>query len=142
MKKIYYHPWFPRLFYKKTDGGPKSGVYGYFLIEWKKVFSIGLLHFKEGSRENYHSHAFNACTWWLKGKVTEITWLSFTHRRPERTYKPSWIAKITKRDKVHKVIAHKDTWSLTFRGPWHDTWYEVNPSGEKIKLTHNRKVVK
>lgn len=55
---FYHNKWFPRFFYKKFDGGKESGVVGYFLLEWKKVFSIGLLRFSKGSRENYHSHAF------------------------------------------------------------------------------------
>ena len=45
MKKIYNSKWFPRLFYVKPDGGKDSGVTAYFLIEWKPVFSIGILHF-------------------------------------------------------------------------------------------------
>jgi quercetin dioxygenase-like cupin family protein len=71
-KTLYHHKWFPRFFYKKPDGGKESGVTGYFLIEWKPLFSIGLLHFKRGSREAFHSHAFNAVTFWLKGEVTEV----------------------------------------------------------------------
>jgi len=42
-----------------------------FLIEWKILFSIGILHFQEGSREAFHNHAFNAITFWLSGDVTE-----------------------------------------------------------------------
>jgi hypothetical protein len=57
--------WIPKFFYTKPDGGKDSGVTGYFLIEWKPIFSIGILHFKEGTREAYHNHAFNALTWWL-----------------------------------------------------------------------------
>lgn len=136
---MYHSKWFPRLFYKKYDGGKESGVIGYFLIEWKILFSIGLLHFKEGSRENYHSHAFNACTWWLKGSVTEKTWLPYTHRRPEKTFVPSVKPKLTGRKEVHKVISHRDTWALTFRGPWKDTWYEIDKNNNKINLTHGRR---
>ena len=128
------HKWLPRLFYKKFDGGKESGVTGYFLIEWKKVFSIGLLHFKEGSRESYHSHAFNAITWWLTGHVTEQKL-----NGAEKDFYPSLKPKITKRSNFHKVFAHKSTWALTFRGPWEDTWFEYNPKSHKtITLTHGR----
>ncbi len=71
MKKIYNSKWFPRLLYNKPDGGKDSGVTAYFLIEWKILFSIGILHFQEGSREAFHNHAFNAITFWLSGDVTE-----------------------------------------------------------------------
>lgn len=126
--------WTPRILFKKSDGGPSSGVTGYFLIEWKAVFSIAILHFKEGSRESYHSHAFNALTWWLKGRVTERKLGG-----EEREFSPSFKPKYTPRENCHKVIAHRDTWALTFRGPWVDYWYEFS-NGEKIKLTHGRKI--
>lgn len=144
IKRIYYHPWFPRILTKKYDGGPKSGVTGYFLIEWKKVFSVGLLHFKEGSRENYHSHAFNAFSWWLSGKVKEkqlvedqAHWRLLPIDGDE--YSPSLKPKYTPRCLIHKVIALTSTWALTFRGPWKDTWFEVTPEYEVITLTHGRK---
>ena len=35
-----------KLFTKSYDGGENSGVTGYFLIEWKNVFSIVLLNLK------------------------------------------------------------------------------------------------
>lgn len=135
---IYHHPNFPRIFYKKYDGGKESGVTGYFLIEFKPLFSIGLLRFKEGSRENSHSHAFNACTWWLKGHVTEIL-----HPSGEaKDFKPSFIPKITKKNCFHRVFAHQTTWALTFRGPWDKTWKEYKPnSNEEITLTHGRKQI-
>lgn len=47
---------------KSYDGGPDSGVDGYWLIEIKSWFSIVLLHFNPGTREAFHNHAFNALT--------------------------------------------------------------------------------
>lgn len=137
IKKIYHSKYFPRLFYTKFDGGNKSGVKAFFLIEWKILFSIGILRFSEGSRENYHSHAFNACTWWLSGHVSEITrngkTLDFV-----RSIKP----KITKRNKIHKVLGHKTTWALTFRGRWIDIWQEYNDNKKEIiTLTHGRNII-
>jgi len=139
-KKIYLHPWCPRFFFKKCDGGPTSGVTGYMLIEFKPLFSIGLLHFKNGSRESYHSHAFWACTWWLRGFIIE-------QHYPLRNIKyfwPSLVPKITKRDCFHKVTSKGDSWALTFRGPWSATWQEARPSENGpviVTLTHGRKEV-
>lgn len=59
------------LFKKRYDGGESSNVSGYWLIEMKKLFSIVLLRFEPSHRENFHSHAFNALTIWLKGEVLE-----------------------------------------------------------------------
>lgn len=138
LKKIYHSKYFPRLFYVKPDGGKDSGVTGYFLIEWKWLFSIAILKFEKGSREAYHSHAFNAYTWWISGHAVEeriikdgtyITW-----------YKRAWKPKYTPKDNLHRVFSYGDSWCLTIRGPWEDTWYEYK-NGEKITLTHGRKVV-
>lgn len=134
---IFMHKWLPRFFYKKFDGGIDSGVTGYFLIEWKKVFSIGLLHFKKGSREAYHNHAFNAVSFFIKGKVTEEM-IDGKTKEFSTSIKP----KFTSRSCFHKVFAHCDTWCLTFRGPWKDVWKEYRPKDNRlISLTHGRKEI-
>lgn len=149
MSKIYNSKWFPRLFYIKPDGGIDSGVTAYFLIEWKILFSIGILHFREGTREAYHTHAFTALTWWLKGKVTEYELLAIFNHKNEvinriddigRDFKVSIIPKYTPRGKFHKIRAHIDTYALTFRGPWSDSWYECRKN-KLITLTHGRKEI-
>src|SRR5271154_4359591 len=63
--------WKMKLFKKMRDGGPESPVVGYFLVEIKSLFSVVLLHFG-GTREAFHSHAFNAVTLWLRGRVEEL----------------------------------------------------------------------
>jgi hypothetical protein len=134
---FYYHKWCPRFFFKKYDGGKESGVTGYFLIEFKPLFSIGLLHFKEGSREAYHTHAFKALSWFIWGSVTE-----HNLGGPEKNFKPSLIPKITPRSCFHKIFAHSNTWCFTIRGPWVDIWREYNPKLNKTTLlTHGRKEI-
>ena len=125
-----------RLFQKTKDGGDKSTVDAYFLCEFKNLFTIALLKFNDGSRENYHTHAFNAWTWFLKGSLEEhdisgqIT-----------PYKRSFFPKLTTRCKNHKVVSQGNSWCLTFRGPWKDTWTEHDLDGNKLILTHGRKQV-
>ncbi len=124
---------------KAKDGGPESPVTGYFLIEIKSLFSIVLLHFG-GTREAFHSHAFNAVTLWLKGSVTEHVhggvWCEFCKR---------WDAgniKYTPRGLMHKIIPITDAWAISIRGPWAKTWQEYSPKEDRtITLTHGRKVV-
>lgn len=137
LKSIYYHPWFPRFFFKKYDGGQDSGVTGYFLIEWKVLFSVGLLHLKDGSRESFHDHAFNALSWFIWGCVTE------EHRDgTAREFAPSLLPKFTPRSCFHRVVSHGDTWCLTLRGPWASTWQEYrSKTNELVTLTHGRKEV-
>jgi hypothetical protein len=124
-----------RLLQKAKDGGSESPVDAYFLIEIKSLFSIALLKFNKGGRENYHSHAFNALTWFICGNLIEQDVSGELY-----IYFPSLVPKVTKRAKMHRVIASRDSWCLTLRGRWVDTWTEFD--GKKvITLTRGRKVV-
>jgi hypothetical protein len=119
------------------DGGPESRVHGYFLIEAKSLFSIVFLRFADGSREAYHSHAFNARSWVLKGCLIE-----YPRGQYVNVYMPSlaWIK--TPRDMFHKVKSVGTTWVFSVRGPWSKTWKEYLPEQDKtITLTHGREVV-
>lgn len=127
-----------KLFKRGYDGGPDSGVTGYWLIEWKRAFSIVLLHFSPGSREAYHSHAFNAITLWFKGTVREEDVFAklFPGSEP-KTWKPGQI-KLTGRSKFHRVIAgDKGAWALSIRGPWQKNWQEYK-NDRLINLTSGR----
>lgn len=124
-----------KLLKKGPDGGVGSGVTGYWLIEWKRVFSIVILRFSKGSREAFHSHSFNALTWWLKGSVEEV-FPDGTKRR----WKPSFFPKYTSRKDIHKVVADDVTWAISFRGPWRKTWLEQK-NGTETTLTHGRVVL-
>lgn len=122
-----------KLFHKSYDGGQDSGVTGYWLIEWKKGFSICLLNFSEGSREAYHSHAFNALTWWLKGEVRE----EFLNNDKPIVWKPSLKPKFTPKQNFHKIIGLKESWAFCIRGKWDETWQE-NKNGETYTLKQGR----
>lgn len=126
-----------RFLQKTKDGGKESTVDAYFLIEIKGLFSIALLKFNKGSRTNFHSHAFNAMTWFIKGDMTEHDIGGQT-----KQYKRSLWPKITKRDNFHKVVAKEPSWCFTVRGKWVDAWREYNPeTGEYTNLTHGRKIL-
>lgn len=123
-----------KLFHRSYDGGPDSGVTGYWLIEWKRLFSICLLKFNPNHRENFHSHAFNALTWWIKGEATEelldgslLSW------------KPSIMPKFTPKHNIHKIHVTDTVYALSIRGPWDRTWIEVTPEGNTITLSKGRK---
>lgn len=124
-----------KLLQSAPDGGKSSGVTAYFLFESKRFGSVALLRFNKGTREAYHSHAFNALTWWLRGRVTE----HHTANKP-RQWSPSLWPKLTRRSCFHKIEAHQTTWALTIRGPWVDYWNELR-SGKLVRLTHGRKEV-
>lgn len=125
-----------KIFSYGKDGGALSKVWGLFITEIKKAFSIVLLRFENGSREAYHSHAFNAVSWILKGKLVEyVDGAVFEVYRPSLT--PIW----TPRDRFHKVYSVGTTWVISFRGPWADTWKEYTDKDGEITLTHGRRPI-
>lgn len=124
-----------KFFAKRKDGGPESHVTGYWLIEIKSLFSVVLLRFDHGSREAYHSHAFNAVSWVLRGKLLE----SLLGDRGDIKYLPSWRPVWTPRTRFHKVISSGTTWVLSIRGPWAKHWMEYIPGKEVLELTHGRR---
>ncbi len=129
-----------KLLFKSKDGGKESNVTGYWLLESKRFFSIVLLRFDKGSREAYHNHAFNAISWFIKGRLAEYT---LNNNKVMDTYwYPSIIPIITTKDRMHKVygMANK-SWVISFRGPWENTWKEYLPLINKfVTLTHGRKI--
>lgn len=127
-----------KFFKKMKDGGPASTVTGYWLVEIKKLFSVVLLRFDDGSRDAYHSHAFDSINWVLRGEVEEQGLFdSFTKR-----YLPSFIPVITRRERFHRVVSRGTTWVFSIRGPWLDEWFEYDPKTDRTStLTHGREVV-
>lgn len=124
-----------RFFQKAKDGGPNSPVDAYFIIEIKSFLSVAILKFNKGSREAFHTHAFDALTWFIKGDLVEED-----INGEYRVYQRSLLPKFTRKSKNHRVIAKSDSWCFTIRGPWSKTWEEH--TDEKITvLTHGRNVV-
>lgn len=132
-----------KLFRKAKDGGPKSTVTGYWLIEAKRLFSVVLLRFDHGSRDEYHDHAFGSVNWVLRGRVVEhVIDPSYPWRKEVYDYWPSLIPVVTLRSRLHRVVSEGTTWVLSFRGPWSRTWREYDPRSERfITLTDGRRVV-
>lgn len=127
-----------KICYVGKDGGQESKVWGFWLIEWKRVCSIALLCFEDGSREAYHSHAFNAVSWVLRGFLFEYLRDGTLYYHWPRLL-PIW----TPRDRYHKVVSEGRTWVLTFRGPWKNQWIDHDEkTGVTSTLTHGRSVVR
>jgi hypothetical protein len=126
-----------KFFAYEKDGGQESKVWGFFIAEIKSLFSVVLLHFKDGSREAFHSHAFNAVSWVLWGQLNEEQFNGI-----RRTYKPSLVPVWTPRTNFHMVKSVGNTFVISFRGPWVNFWNEYLPDTHQIiTLTHGRKIV-
>lgn len=123
-----------KFFFKRADGGPESNVTGYWLCEGKSSFSICLLRFASGSRENFHSHAFNSFAVVLFGRLAEEQvdgmWDYWTFLRF------LWVP----RSRFHRVYGHaKYSWVLNLRGPWSSSWEEYDPATKSyLTLTKGR----
>ncbi len=130
-----------KFFHKGKDGGEESKVTGYWLIESKKFISIVLLKFDKGSREAYHTHAFNALSWVIKGELLENTLTK--GEDTQKTFLPSSIPIYTPRSKFHRVFGMaSSTYAISIRGPWIDKWKEYLPKSQKhITLTHGREQI-
>lgn len=123
-----------RLFYCGKDGGDPSYVSGFWLCEFKRLFSIVLLKFEDGSREAAHSHAFNAVSWLLKGRLLEYHRAGGLDR-----HEPSLRPIITRRETFHTVYSVGTSWVLSFRGPWARTWQEwLFTEHRFVTLAHGR----
>lgn len=122
----------------EKDGGKESRVRCWG-VESKRFGSVLLLKFEEGSREAFHTHAFNSLSWVLAGGLLESNMIG-----EPRTYPASFVPVVTRRTTFHKVTGLKPAnWVLTFRGPWVDVWREFLPRvGRFIRLTHGRKEIK
>jgi hypothetical protein len=130
-----------KFFKYMRDGGPESKVTGFFFAEIKSLFSIVLLHFEHGSREAYHSHAFNAVSWVLKGQLEEHRLERDKVNLLPYVYTPSLKTIYTSRENIHQVRSTGDTWVLSFRGPWAASWLEYIPTVNKIlMLSSGRKI--
>ena len=128
-----------KLFKKMKDGGKDSTVTGYWLIEYKPLFSICILKFEVPSRDVYHEHAFHCISWLLSGELEE-------KMLDQRVFNilPSILPFLTTRKDFHQVRSvSKVSWLLTFRGRWSNTWEEYNPVSNKFtRLTNGRVEIK
>ncbi len=128
---------FVKILHHAKDGGPESCVDGYWLIEVKRLFSIAVLRFGDGSRDSYHNPAFDSVSWVLRGKLREEH-LDMSVSE----YQASILPVVTLRSTFHRVVSIGTSWVLTFRGPWSKTWEEFNPiTAQHTTLASGRKVV-
>lgn len=129
-----------RVLFKAKDGGPESRVTGYWLLEWKRVCSIVLLRFDRGGREVYHTHAFAAWSWVLRGRLVEKFISSTDPLYQTKTLTASFKPVFTGRERLHQVTSTASpTWVLSFRGPWRNYWIEWDPETQVLtRLSHGR----
>lgn len=119
------------------DGGPKSNVSGFWFLEIKDLLSSALLRFSDGSRDQYHSHAFDSLSWLVFGKLSEEL---LTGEVIE--YHPSLWPIVTRRSTFHRVRSCGTSLVFTLRGPWSKTWLEFDSVTRVLTtLTNGRRII-
>lgn len=137
-----------KLLWGAKDGGPESKVWMWG-VESKRFGSLLLLRFAPGSREAFHTHAFNAWSWVLRGTLVEQTlpergpgWAERLHGDGTTWagFGPSWRVIYTDHSRFHKVTGGSaGAWALSIRGPWRDEWREYLPEQDaQVKLVQGR----
>jgi hypothetical protein len=135
------------LHWGSKDGGPESRVFMYG-IECKWAASALVLRFEDGSRDAFHSHAFNAISWVLNS--SGALWeqirgdIAMFHCAPQNyprylPWRERYAPIFTARECCHKVTSFGRTWVLTLRGPWQETWVDIDgATGEATTLRSGR----
>lgn len=108
---------------KRIDLGEQS-VTELTILEYKKLFSIKLFNFhrSEGLQDRFHTHAFNAYSFLLKGDYTEEVLennkiVKYLRSRSKTLFIP--------KDSYHRITRSKGCVTLLITGPWGETFKEL-----------------
>lgn len=135
--------YFPRLMqFKRVELG--SGyILSYALFEWKLLFSVIIYNWKTIRQNRFHSHAFPAIAFLLKGEYVEEVYkdgkiITKVVGKDQR-FKPRYLP----RHYTHRILKAKpQTYTIVFTGPWTRYWYEwFEDTNTWVKYTWGRRVV-
>lgn len=129
--------WFTKKRVELGDGH----IIAYTLFEHKRLFSIILYNWKTIKQNRFHSHAFGAIAFLLRGSYTEERILNgkVVVNQVNSILKP----RVLPRNYIHRIMqAEPKTWTIIFVGPWIKYWYEYFHDSHKwVKYTWGRKKV-
>jgi len=124
------------IFFKKKRVELGSGhIIGYTLFESKYLFSIIVYNWKTIDQNRFHSHAFAAVAFLLRGSYREKYYDKKTGEVKEKIVnqwlKPRYLPK----NYTHCVLkSEPNTWTIVFVGPWQKHWCEFFPQGTNTTL--------
>tara|TARA_R110000850_G_scaffold100075_1_gene207169 strand:- start:163 stop:627 length:465 start_codon:yes stop_codon:yes gene_type:complete len=108
----------------------QGNVTQYTLFECKELFSIIFYRWNTIDQVRFHTHAFNAYAFLLKGYYHEkiISKGKTTDNIVNQILKPRFLA----REYCHSIgYAKPNTMTLVITGSWQDTWQEYFPDTKK-----------
>lgn len=108
---------------KRIDLGEQS-VTELTILEYKKWFSIKLFNFhkSEGVQDRFHTHAFNAYSFLLKGDYTEEV---LEDNKIVKCLRSRSKALFIPKDSYHRITRSKGCVTLLVTGPWGETFKEL-----------------
>lgn len=99
------------------------------VIEWKKLFSVKLFHFKptEGKQDRFHTHAFKAVSILLSGNYVEEVIIDghitpLQRNRKRFLYIPD--------NQYHRITRSSGCRTLLITGPWGSEFSELRKEGD------------
>lgn len=108
---------------KRIDLGDQS-VTEITILEYKKWFSIKLFNFhkSEGVQDRFHTHAFNAYSFLIKGDYTEEILES---GKIVKTLRSRSKLLFIPKNSYHRITRSNGCITLLVTGPWGDTFKEL-----------------
>lgn len=104
----------------ETGSGP---VDRWTLFEFKRLFSVYVHRWNVDYQDRYHTHAFDAWSWMVRGSYKERLYVDDnTYMEHDVTPGFRFIPWFTN----HSIAnCRPNTWTVTFAGPWRKTWTET-----------------
>ena len=112
----------------------------YTLFESKRFFSIYFHHIETFSQDRFHTHAFNAHVFIIRGGyLDEIKDGIGPHKPTRKIQFNRWTYRYIPRELNHRLLLAKpDTISILLTGPYSTLWTEETDSGQLRILTSHR----
>jgi hypothetical protein len=141
----------PIIFRKKRVELGDGHITQYTIFESKYLFSIILYNWKTIRQNRFHSHAFSALAFLLRGQYEEETYSKGVIKKKvvNQWLKPRFLPQ----HYCHRILkADPHTWTLVLVGPWSKYWYEFFDNAKEVnaedkyyecwvKYTWGRKVI-
>ncbi len=108
------------------------------IIEIKYLGGIIVNIFNTSNQDRFHSHAFNALSWMIRGHYYEDVIVDGNLLKLKKIERSRFIP----RNYIHKITkSSPNAMSITFEGPWESTWNEYFDNGRIKTYSWGRKVI-
>lgn len=129
---------FGKLFHWDNTSLGVGSIKRFTIIEIKYLGGIIVNIFNTRNQDRFHSHAFNAWSWMIKGHYYEDVIVDGKEIVTKKIEKSRYIP----RNHIHKITkSSHNAMSITFEGPWESVWNEYFDDGRIKTYSWGRKVI-